>query len=377
VIKIRQATLADKQAIFEFLARAYTDKSQYKFPQRWEWQFENNPFRKAKEDELPIWLAVDEDGTIVGQTCVMFEPLKIGSENHHTLSWAADTIVLPEYRRQKLAYRLKKASIEDSDIYMSLMMAAATRHIYMSLACVPVDSAAVFARMAHQDAPSTLAALEKRLPNKWPGKVLLWVLHFLWLDQLVTALLNAGVAVRGLGLSRYVDTDIGIKQIDEFDRTVDDFWNEVSPHFHAIVQRSSKYLNWKYVQQPHMYYQLFTAFRDGRICGYVILRKTRPPESNLGIIADLFVPPEDKAAIYSLLVFAVRHLKGQKARFIVAASTIDAYKSALVALGFTKRGEQTPIFHSRIKTPAMESVLAPGAWFLGRGDHDWDEFPYA
>ena len=373
MIEIRRATLTDKQAIFEFLSKAYRELAQYKFPERWEWQFEKNPFRE--DNELPIWIAVDEKGTIVGQICAMIEPLKIGTEIHR-LGWGVDAIVLPEYRDQKIGVKLYQADFDGNDIYIGMIMNEPARHLHMKVGGIPIDSVAVFNRVARFDTLSTFNAFRNRLTTKWPGKVLLWLLHLFGLDRLITILINANVWIRDLGLSRYGNTELEIKQIDEFDQAADQFWDSVSPQFHAIVIRNSKYLNWKYVQQPHMDYQLFTALRAGKMAGYVILRKTRAPESNSGIIADLFVPFEDKAVIYSLLVFAVQYFKQQKVKYIEAASSSDVYKNALLAMGFKKKKDVTPLFHSNIETPGIESALTPGSWFFGRSDHDWDQFPY-
>ena len=111
------------------------------------------------------------------------------------------------------------------------------------------------------------------------------------------------------------------------------------------------------------------------MCGYIVLRIARKPDGNTGIIADLFAPPEDSSVLRTLLAFAVRYLNEQQVERIEAASSVDAYKTALLALGFKKKGEKVPMFHSKIKSPAVESALAPNAWFLGRSDHDWDQLP--
>ena len=60
---IRQATLADKAAIFDFLRIAYARGSEFKFPDRWEWAFERNPFVEG----LPIWIAIAEGGAWSGR----------------------------------------------------------------------------------------------------------------------------------------------------------------------------------------------------------------------------------------------------------------------------------------------------------------------
>jgi GNAT superfamily N-acetyltransferase len=373
MIEVRRATPADKQGIFELLPKAYAEKSRYKFPERWEWQFEKNPFRKG--NELPVWIAVDENGAVVGQIGTMIEPLKIGTETYR-LGWGVDAFLLPECRGQRIGYKLYEAALEGSDIYIGLRMAETARRIQTTLGGTPVDAVAFFARVARLNTTYTFTALRCRLKNKWPGKTLLWLLHFFWLDRIITALVNLSVGIRDLGLSRYINADIAVTRIDEFDQATDQFWNSVSPQFYAIVQRNSEYLNWKYVQQPHMDYQLFTASRCGKLCGYIILRKTRPPESNSGIIADLLVPFEDKETVHSLLAFAVRHFKEQKVNHVSAASSSDVYQDALLALGFKREKVWAPLFHSRIKTPAIASALVPGSWFLGRSDSDSDQFPY-
>jgi GNAT superfamily N-acetyltransferase len=374
MIEVRRATLTDKPAIFEFLSKAYAGRAQYKFPERWEWQFEKNPFRQGSE--LPIWIAVDEKRVVVGQVCAMFEPLKMGAEARY-LAWPVDFVVLPEYRSQQIGTRLHKADFDDKDIFVALAMAGSSRRLVTKLGGVPIDSVTVFDRVVRFDAPSILAALRNRLTTNWPGKASLWLVHFLWLDRLMAILVNMYIGIRDLGLPRHGSADIDIQRVDEFDHTADQFWDSASPQFYAVVQRNSKYLNWKYVQQPHMDYQLFTASRRGKMCGYVILRRARVPESNSGIVADLLVPFEDRAAIHSLLTFAVRYFKHQKVNHIEAASSSDVYGSALRALGFRKKRDVQPLFHSSIGTPAVESARKPGSWFLGRSDHDWDQFPCA
>jgi hypothetical protein len=306
----------------------------------------------------------------------MIEPLKLGAKTYR-LGWSVDTYLLPECRGQNIGYELQKANNDGNEVFMSLAMSKANRHIKMKLggsALVPVT---VFARLARSDAASVLAALRHRLSDGCTGSVpeavssaALWVLHFLWLDRLAAAIVNVGVGIRDRNLRRRADTHVDVSLVDRFGCEADELWASVSPHFHAAVHRSSAYLNWKYVQQPHMHYQILVALRNGRMCGYVVLRRTRRPESNTGIIADLLAPPGDDAAIYTLLSFAVQHLRSERVERIEAASSVDAYRSALLALGFKKTTEVTPVYQSR-----AVSGPVPGGWLLGRSDHDWDQYP--
>ena len=44
---IKQADKGDKNKIFQFISVAYPELVKYKIPERWEWEFENNPFRRG------------------------------------------------------------------------------------------------------------------------------------------------------------------------------------------------------------------------------------------------------------------------------------------------------------------------------------------
>ena len=89
-VKIRQATLEDKERIGYFLRVAYQDRAQYKFPARWLWEYVDNPFWDG--ERLPIWIA-EVDGKIVAQNCSMAVPLKLGDRVYQA-AWGADLIVL-------------------------------------------------------------------------------------------------------------------------------------------------------------------------------------------------------------------------------------------------------------------------------------------
>jgi len=372
--EVRRATLADKQAIFNFLAKAYGDKARYKFPERWEWQFENNPFRNS--DELPVWVAVDEEGSVVGQICAMIEPLLLGDEIHR-LSWAVDLVVLPEHRRRGIGFELCDALHRDNDFVMALPMSQAFRRFTTKRGSEAVDPVVALRRVARLNAPYVLAALRSRLEYRRSGKTLLWVLRHLRLHLLVAVMVNAGVRMRDRRLTSQGETDVVIRQVARFDHAVDELWSALSSRFRAAVQRTSDYLNWKYVLQPYMDYELFTAARAGRVCGYVILRRARPPESDSGVIADLLAPPEDTVVIRSLLAFAVEHFKQLNATFVVAATSVREYEDVMSALGFRPTGILTPLLFGGGDTSVGTTGRVSGGWLLGRGDHDWDQYPYA
>ena len=52
-------------------------------------------------------------------------------------------------------------------------------------------------------------------------------------------------------------------------------------------------------------------------------------------------------------------------------------KIAWAAWGLVKTGlTEYPVIHARVNSPEIEIALQSGRWFLGRSDHDWDQYPY-
>jgi len=370
MIKVRQATLADKPAIFEFLRKAYPENGRYKFPERWEWQFINNPFKP--DNNLPVWIAIDEHGVVAGQSCAMYEPIKIGS-NTCRLAWALDAYVLPEYRGQDLGFKVLEANCESHDLWMGLVMAESSRHILTKLGCRPTDTVPVYKHFVKGDAKSIVDALENNAGSQWWPKLLQWWVHLPSVDQFFSSLIDFRKRIQVKHLSRFFDSSIEITKVDRFDDNIDALWNRICSQFDVIIQRTKTFLNWKYIQQPFIDYQIFTASRYNRICGYIILRKTISSERNAGIIADLFVSREDKKVIQALLAFAVIYFYERDVKNIYSASSILEYRNVLTKFGFKKYKEAKPLLRSKDTNPITDILYKQASWFLGRSDHDWDQ----
>jgi len=375
MITIRKATFTDKPAIFEFLNKAYKDKAQYKYPQRWEWQFEKNPFNTTAE--IPVWLALNEVGTVVGHIGVMFEPLKMGTDSNKKTSWAVDLYVLPEYRNQKIGKRLTQAIYNDNDNLMALPMSEAFRHYITDLGVAPISPVKVFRRIAHFDSNSIQEAFRNRLVSNRLGRIFANVLHLICLDKLIAALINQFMEVSNKkSLAKYLN-NVDITPLDKFGEDIDRLWEEISPGFDAIIQRKSKYLNWKYICQPEMNYQCFTLSKDGSLKGYLILRKSRPPEDNCGIIADLFASCEDQPTITTAIAYAIQYFKHENVKYIHSASSIVEFQLAYHQFGFKNIKVITPLIKWEKPARGSEAQKIPDKWFFSRSDHDWDQFPYA
>jgi len=376
--QVRRATLADKSAIFTFIKKAYQGRWEHKIPERWNWEYVNNPF--LENDELPIWIAIDETGQVVGQSGAMIEPIKIGNTIQR-IAWGVDLFVDSTCRGQGIASQLKLAATDGSSdtLLASLAMASITRQIYTKLGFVPIGSVSSFRRVIKLDV-STMSylLLTRAIPR---GAILkrglAKLFRHLRIDRAITAVVTKDLERRDAKLAATLDKDVSIVQIEKFDKEIDLLWESVSPDFYAIVKRDHRYLNWKYVEKPYVDYFKFIARRRGKICGYLIIRRGQFPEPMIGIITDLFVSPEDKSTIMALISHSISFFKIERVRSIVAASNVPEYQECFRAFGFDKFEENVPMV--RVGKPDADSEMCweSKKWFLCKGDHDWDQYPLA
>ncbi len=358
-ILIRQATLADQPALFAFLRLAYPDRWQYKFPERWAWEFAQNPF--VRGEHLPIWIALDGD-RIIGQSCALVEPLVILGQEQR-VGWGVDFYVLPEYRGRGVGTRLQQANNLGHDIFMSLSMAQSAARIKSNLGLQPLPPVPVWMKIVRHDPESVLRTLTER--TKLPEIIL----RRTGVHRLGASLLTARGARHDRGLFT-PPAGVQISPLTRFGLEVDELWGRLSGKFSALARRDAEYLNWKFTQQPHVHHERFLASRDGQVVGYVIFRRAHPPERNAGLILDLFTDPGDETTIQALLRFALQNLHAQGVTYLLAASSVREFQLAYAMLGFKQTKAATPMIRA-------ESEIPREGWLLGKGDHDWDQFPLA
>lgn len=372
---IRQAIISDKQAIFRFLEKAYGELAAYKFPERWEWEFENNPFKER--DIIPVWLAISDSGDIIGQIGAMIEPVKIGNRTTQLLYWAVDLVVLPDYRNQKIGFKLSKTLFESTPNIIALPMSEAFRHYLLEFGSHPISKVLLFKRAGRFDVQSISDVLKSRIKKLSCKDLLLRVIQGLRIPNMLTKIVNAAIWVHDLKFCKFDNNKIHIYSIEEFDHRFDILWKNISQNFNNIIERKSDFLNWKYKKQPMVDYKIFAADKNGELSGYIILRLARKPESNSGIIADLFASPGDKTIIESLLKFSIDYFKEYCMKQIIAASSIKEYQIYFKKLGFKVQKQVTPLFLSKNKKDAYQEIKHQSQWFFGRSDHDWDQYPYS
>lgn len=370
ITQIQRAKLNDKDKFFKFLEKAYKERAKYKYPERWLWEYVNNPYNS--NGEVSLWF-IERNGEIGAQGCVFYVLLKIGSHIRKA-AWGVDTMVLPEYRGRGYGPKVLKRVMEDSGIYLALSM---TPEIYKTLTHfggISVDTIQHFIRF---ERISLKYILDKIVKNENLKRCFARVGSRIWLDRFISAICSLLFGLRDRIRMRGLNPRIDIIEIKRFDDTINTLWDKVSQYYPVIVKRDMIYLNWKFVDQPHINYKRFIAKKEGNITGYVILRLgTEIEPDDAGIISDIFAGPHDSDVIKALIVFSIRYLQKKDVFKISCDVNRDEYKNNLRQLGFIPGEIKKSVFYCKDKE-ISDLMSDSGNWFLTKGDCDYDQYPFS
>lgn len=108
-------------------------------------------------------------------------------------------------------------------------------------------------------------------------------------------------------------SEYSIVEINRFDSKFDELWNNVKNDYPIAVERSSKYLNWRYIDSPEKY-KIYGAYKNNELVGYMVTaiesKTGKGGESLLlGHIADLICYRGHKDAAYVLIREGEKNLK--------------------------------------------------------------------
>ncbi len=354
-MEIRRAQPEDQEAIFDLYRFAYPDWEK-RIPQRWLWQFVDNPFADPKQ--LSIFLALDDEKRIIGQTSSIMEQMQIGSERYPT-GWVVDVFVHPDYRGQGVAKALKKMQKSQKDmVEMSISMVDAMRHIVQNLGSRPLAPLQIF--LLRVDPRSLSRAAARRLGGGFLGG-LVQKSH---LVELYGNLLNAVLDQRAHS-RKQMEKNIVFQPVNRWGDDADILWEELQHDIAPAAVRNTRYLNWKYVDQPGMNFVGFMGYRDGRPVGYLILR----PLPHRGVVVDLMFSPKRPDDMVAALDFAVDYFRQRGLKDVRIGSSHPVLIDCIQRAGAGRPVQKMiPMFYTT-RDLDLDSLTAASWWFT-LGDHD-------
>jgi len=369
---MRRASVADKDAIWNFIKVAYGDSSKHML-ERWNWQYRENPYIKKEQNFLPMVLAVKDD-QIVAQNCETPVKLKVGEEIYRA-TWGNDFIVLPDSRGQGVGLSLMQFHFKQTKLIMGLWLPFLTRSINEYLGAKTLDPVNAYWRPVRMHRFFVNSYLMLKTQNKPFSHRLVKILcRFFFFDRLIPIILNIVWGLRDFVERRTKEKGLcDIQEVDYFDERIDDFWHSTSGQYEIIVKRDKEFLNWRYSLNHQITYRKFIATRDGETKGYLVLRKAEPEELNVGKIIDLYASRNDQQTIEDLIRHSIQFF-GNDVEVIDCATSAEEYQRAFSKFGFFKVETQAPMYHCKDASLADKLESRKSECFFTKGDHDWDQF---
>ncbi|MDD2480885.1 MAG: GNAT family N-acetyltransferase [Lutispora sp.] len=157
-----------------------------------------------------------------------------------------------------------------------------------------------------------------------------------------------------------------VREIEWFDQSLDAYWDKVKKDYPIAVERSSKYLNWRYLSSPNKY-KAFAAYSNNEIIGYIIAameEKTGKSGENilLGHIVDLMCSKDHKDASIELITEAERYLKANGACAISCWMIKEWFYSEILSKWA----------YLQLRSPSVLAVLPVGETVKAVGDFVYD-----
>ena len=313
---------------------------------RWDWQYRRNP--AARRGDPLIWVA-REGGAIIGQYGAMPVVAQIDGREVDA-AWGMDVMVAPERQRQGLGEQLFRTWDRNVGAALGLGLTESSLGLFQKLRWPDLGSVPSLAK------PLSRRAL--RRPN-WSRT----------LNRLISALILPWV--RLVARPRPVTEEIRV--IKQFDERFTNLWSRVSDKFSFAVRRDASYLNWKYVQPPHVRYHIAALVRGDRADGYIVYRHAREPLGRTTRLVDLLADPADEAGVLALLRWLDREARAADSDRIRTYVTHGAFRKLLKKSGYyqTKSSVQLVAKVNALDLPAA-FYGTPDDWHVTLGDADLD-----
>lgn len=336
----------DQRAIEQLYRRVFGQDAAESSRLRWEWQYRRNP--AVPKDGPLIWVA-REGQTIIGQYGTIPVRLSLGGTEIDA-AWGTDVMVAPERQRQGLGEVLVRTWQANVGAALGLGLSESSSGLFKKLRFPSFGPVPCLVK------PLSRRAL--RRPH-WPVPV----------NRLVSAI--AYPFVRLIARSKPLAGEVRI--IRHFDESFTRLWERIGGEFTGVVRRDAKYLNWRFIQPPHVRYTVAALFRDGEAAGYVVYRHGQEPRGRATRLIDFFADPNDEDGVLTLLRFVDREAQAADSDKIRVYATHAGFRKLLRKNGYYPWRSHTELV-ARINAVPVDAAFYASAdgWHITAGDSDND-----
>jgi len=318
----------------------------------WEWLYNRNP-----ASEPLIWI-VKDGGKVIGHRSYLPAKVKVGN-NTLIAGQAIDTAVHPEYRRCGIFSKLLFESLQEAySRNWAFIYNFPNQFAYPGYLKSGWSDAFKIRLLIKILSP--LAVAKNALKIAVPFNIISDSL-----DNFYSRIFHSSkVSATKHGFS--------IKEDFFFDEYYDNFWERISKEYHIVVIRSSKYLNWRYAENPLFDYKTF-SIRDGdKIIGYTILQCSTIRGFWCGNIVEFLTLPDMVDVAKDLLALATDFFIQQKCHLIICWMLDYLYQPIFKHNGFfiNPAGKANFVVRPLSDEISLADLKKTRNWLLRLGDTD-------
>jgi hypothetical protein len=335
----------DRRGVEQLYRRTFGTEAADAVRLRWDWA-RRNPANPGGEP--PFWI-VREGPTVIAAFQSMSVRVSIRGLDAEGV-WGTDPLVVAERQRQGLGESLLRMWDRQSGVALGANLSDGTRFLLGKL---------------HWPKPVTLPCVVKPLSRRalrqatWPLAV----------NRLVSAVTLPFVRV----IARARPLREQVQVVRRFDRDIDRLWERVAPRLDLAVRRDSAYLNWKFIEPPHVRYSVAVLRRDDEPHGYAVYRHLREPRGRVTQIVDFLTDPDDERALKTLLRWIDREARAEDSDKIRCYVQHTRFRRVLRHSGYFVVKSQVAL-NAKVNAVQVpkDFYTEPDGWHFTWGDGDLD-----
>lgn len=346
--KVRDGSERDMERILFLRGLVFGEVERDKLDARfWNWQMRENPDGTA-------WIYLAEDGQkIIGHLAdlpkrfLVQGKLVLGTLTH-------DMMVHPDYRRKGVSSATAEYAIHRVE---------REKGVFMTAYSIREESLNSLLKVGWKEIT--------RLP------VLVFPIRFSgvvnrYLRSEYLSLLIGGVMrffyflLFGLRKKRKIEGTV-MERVYEWDEMYDLFWERAKSTHPIMGNRNRSFLTWRYLRHPTRDYVIYRALQEGKMVGYIVLRKVELLKFNSVAIVDLLAL--DDHTLSELVNRGIEHSRREGVDLLgFMVPRLHPYGRSLKREGFLPSFK---VFHFLVYSHANDgSVLDPKGWYVTWGDTD-------
>ena len=168
---------------------------------------------------------------------------------------------------------------------------------------------------------------------------------------------------------------IDVQKVDAVPPDIGQLYDLVRFDKRCLLRRDYTYLSWRYVNNPASdEYELWTARRDGKLCGLMVLKPGSGLAPDACTIADWLVPEADTESADALLACAVRRQnEEEKERLMTVFPPWSHEFQHLLRRGFVETPSANWLQRRLIHNICQQQITAEFLdenWWYTLGDSD-------